>query len=196
MDCRRVASAIDAIERNTLTQARLIDDLLDLSRAAGGKLDVDLELLDFGQLVRQVARWLDPQAEAAGVIVEEAIGESELPVIGDRVRLQQVISNLTANALKFTPAGGRVVVETRREDQSVVLAVRDTGHGIAAATLPHVFEVFHQGSTSERRRGLGLGLTIAKHIVELHHGTIGAESAGAGHGATLTVRLPLATGAR
>lgn len=193
----KLRHALEAIERNTLVQARLIDDLLDVSRAVGGKLDVTRELLDFGHVVQQVVGWRQPEAETAGVTVKETVAGGGLWVVGDRVRLQQVIGNLISNAVKFTPSGGHVNVEMCREGSSVVVTVRDTGAGISPAELPRVFDLFHQEpSTSRRQRGLGLGLTIAKHIVDVHGGTIAADSAGPGQGATFVVRLPAASDAQ
>jgi signal transduction histidine kinase len=192
LEASKTRHAIDVIERNTLLQARLIDDLLDVSRAVAGKLDFVVERLDMAAVVQQLVQSFEPKAQAAGVAMETAT-TARLVVLGDAIRLQQVVGNLISNALKFTDAGGRVHVRTRRHEAFVELTVRDTGEGIDAATLPHVFGLFHQGpSALGRRQGLGLGLTIAKHIVELHGGSIAAESPGPGQGTTFIVRLPLA----
>jgi signal transduction histidine kinase len=157
-----------------------------------GKLDFVVERLDVAAVLQQVVHSFEPKAGAAGVAMETAM-TSGLFVLGDAVRLGQAIGNLVSNALKFTEPGGRVHVQARRHEQFVEVIVRDTGEGIDPLTLPHVFGLFHQGpSALHRRQGLGLGLTIAKHIVELHGGSIAAESAGPGQGTTFIVRLPLA----
>jgi signal transduction histidine kinase len=185
--------ALEAIERNTLLQARLIDDLLDVSRAVAGKLDFVVARLDLAEVLRQTVHSFEPKAQAAAVAIELTTA-SGLWVIGDPLRLQQVAGNLLANALTFTPPGGSVHVDGDRHEDIVELVVRDTGKGIDADTLPHVFELFYQGSPGLRhRQGLGLGLTIAKHIVDVHGGTITAESPGLGLGTTFTVRFPFAT---
>jgi signal transduction histidine kinase len=190
-DSPEVAHAVDVIERNTLLQAKLIDDLLDVSRAVAGKLDIVMQPIDLGGVVRHGVRSLEPRARAAGVTVETTIA-SGLDMLGDEARLEQVVINLVSNAIAFTPPNGYVYVSARPGDHSIELVVRDTGEGIEAATLPQIFDLFHRGPSAAlgRREGLGLGLAIVKHIVERHGGSISAESAGPGHGATFVVRLP------
>jgi signal transduction histidine kinase len=126
------------------------------------------------------------------VKLEASVQRPPGPVLGDAARIQQIALNLIANAIKFTPAGGRVDVIVSCRGPSAVLTVRDTGHGVEPALLPHVFEPFTQGMTERRHEGLGLGLAIVRHLVELHHGTVLVESAGLGAGTTVTVELPLA----
>lgn len=192
LDSSEVTRAVDVIERNTVLQAKLIDDLLDVSRAVTGKLDIATHPVDLTDVVRHAVHSLEPKAAAAGVAVETTIA-SALDLLGDATRIEQVVVNLVSNAIKFTSPGGQVHVHARRNDRHVELLVRDTGEGIDETTLPHVFELFHQAPPSTalgRREGLGLGLAIARHIVERHGGSIAAESAGPGQGATFIVRLP------
>jgi signal transduction histidine kinase len=134
-----------------------------------------------------------PAAEAKNIVLRESLDSSAAQLMGDQTRLQQIVWNLLSNAIKFTPSGGRVDVELTRVGRAAQLQVRDTGDGIAADFLPHVFQQFSQAdeASGERRGGLGLGLAIVKHLVEAHGGDISAESPGAGKGATFTVRLPL-----
>ncbi len=192
-DPAQLAKGIDTIERNASQQARLIEELLDSSRIASGKLSLDLQLLDLNAVVTTVVESLQPQANTDTVALAMRLTPNALPVAGDATRLQQVVWNLASNALKFTPAGGRVEVATRSQDGHAVLEVRDTGSGIDPAFLPQVFDMFRQadGSSTRRHGGLGLGLAIVKRLVELHGGQIEASSPGVGCGATLTVQFPL-----
>jgi signal transduction histidine kinase/CheY-like chemotaxis protein len=189
----RVREALTAIDRNTRVQTRLIDDLLDVSRIVAGKVELDRRPVDLGAAVREVLT-LARQAPGAADRLSDAAIEPRSIVIGDPERLNQVITNLVSNALKFTPAGGRVDVCVRRTGQEVELTVSDTGEGISADHLPYVFDRFHQVDRSHTRRhgGLGLGLAIVRHVVEVHGGTVRADSAGEGMGACFTVRLPAA----
>lgn len=194
LDPSEAERAAETIHRNTVLQARMIDDLLDVSRAVVGRLDVVVHPVDIAKVVRQAVHSLQPTAQAARVVMETTITPG-LHVLGDAARLQQVVVNLVANAIKFTPAAGQVQVRLRDGERYAELLVRDTGEGIDRAALPHVFERFYQGpSTLPRRKGLGLGLglAIAKYIVELHGGALTAESEGVGQGATFIVRLPVA----
>lgn len=192
LDPSEAERATETIHRNTVLQARMIEDLLDVSRAVVGKLDVVLHPVDLAEVVQQAVHSLQPKAQTARVVMETTITPG-LHVLGDAARLQQVVVNLVANAIKFTPADGQVQVRLRDGERYVELLVQDTGEGIDPAALPHIFERFYQGpSTLPRRRGLGLGLAIAKYIVELHAGTITADSKGLGRGATFIVRLPIA----
>jgi signal transduction histidine kinase/CheY-like chemotaxis protein len=193
LDPDRRARAIETIERNAKTQARLIEDILDVSRVITGKLRLELRPVE---LVGATAAALDavrPAAEAKGVELVTALAEGVGVIRGDPDRLQQVVWNLLSNAIKFTPAGGRVEVRLVRAGREAELHVTDTGEGIRPDFLPHVFERFRQAdSTSTRAHGgLGLGLSIARHLVELQAGRIEAHSEGVGRGATFTVRFPI-----
>ena len=192
-DPQALARAADTIDRNAILQARLVDDLLDVSRIVSGTLQ-----LVFGRVAlrRIVEAAVEPARAAAlnrGVALIQDLDRAAGTVRGDATRLQQVVWNLLANAVRFTPAGGRVEIRLRRADRVAVLTVTDSGRGIAAELLPHVFDRFRQGESGPARShgGLGLGLSIARQLVELHGGTIEAASPGEGGGATFTVRLPL-----
>ncbi len=181
----------ETIERNTMLQATLIDDLLDASRAVAGKLQVSMRRVDLGRLVLDTIESMRPRADAAAITLTRSV-DSGLLVYADEARLQQVVMNLVSNAIKFTPPAGSIDVTARRRPASASIVVRDSGVGIAPDALPHVFDRFYQAAAAlEGRRGLGLGLAIAKYIVELHGGSITAESGGAGQGATFTITLPL-----
>ena len=189
--------ALETIERNARAQAQLIDDLLDVSRIVAGKLTLSVQPLELAGVVERVIEGLRPAAEAKQIRIQSAL-DSTSTILGDANRLQQVAANLMSNAVKFTPKGGRVQVFVERRDSSVDLTVADTGQGIPPDFLPHVFERFRQadGALSRKTSGLGLGLAIVRHIVELHGGTVVAHSEGTGQGATFTVRLPLSVAAR
>jgi signal transduction histidine kinase/CheY-like chemotaxis protein len=188
--------AIEVIERNARAQARLVDDLLDVTRmTGGGAVHLDLLELSIAGPVTAAVQAVRPAADAKGVWIGVTVAD-ELPrVLGDADRLQQVATNLIVNAVKFTPAGGRVDVSLTRAGAEVALVVADTGEGIAPEFLPHVFARFRQadGSTARRHGGLGLGLAIVDHLVRSHGGTVRASSAGLGRGAAFTVLLPVAT---
>jgi len=194
MDEVKVKRAGEAIESGVHAQVRLIEDLLDVSRIVTGKLSMKLGVVDLAHLVTAAVEGMRVAFERKSqtIVVEIAAG-SVARVLGDTSRLQQVVSNLLANAIKFTGARGEVKVSLTVKDDTAVIRVKDTGIGIDAAFLPHVFNRFtQQNSTSTRAHGgLGLGLAIARHIVELHRGTIAAESPGLGLGTTLSVTLPL-----
>jgi signal transduction histidine kinase len=185
--------ALDALERSTLAQAKLIEDLLDESRIASGKLRLDLRAVDLLAVVGSAVSMARPAAEARGMAISVDCENDTYTVFGDPARLQQAIGNLIANAIKFTPEGGQVRVRLHRDGTTGVVDVIDNGRGIAPELLPHIFERFRQGDaeSSERQSGLGLGLSITRHIVEMHDGSVTAASAGSGKGATFTVRLPL-----
>jgi signal transduction histidine kinase/ActR/RegA family two-component response regulator len=191
----RVTEALTAIDRNTRVQTRLIDDLLDVSRIVAGKIELEPRLVDLDAIVREVLTSARQDPHAAGLLSEGTI-EPVCVVMGDRERLHQVVTNLVANAVKFTPTGGRVDVRLFQGEQDVELIVRDTGEGIGAEELPHIFDRFHQVDRSHTRRhgGLGLGLAIVRHLVEAHGGSVKADSGGRGLGACFTVRLPAALG--
>jgi PAS domain S-box-containing protein len=185
---------LGAIERNARLQTQLIEDLLDMSRIISGRIRLDVQRLELADVVASVAQSVRPQASARGVRLITVLDPSAGLVAGDAGRLQQVVWNLLSNAIKFTPRGGKVQVVLERVNSHLELSVADTGEGIAPEFLPHVFERFRQAdaSTTRTHSGLGLGLSIVKHLVELHGGTVRVESAGRGHGSTFTVALPLA----
>jgi PAS domain S-box-containing protein len=193
-DPQAVARAADTIDRNAVLQARLVDDLLDVSRIVSGKLQLMLERVELGSIVAATVDTARPGALNKGITLVQDLDPAVGAVRADPVRLQQVVWNLLGNAVRFTPAGGRVEIRLRRADGGAVLTVTDSGRGIAHELLPHVFDRFRQGETGTTRShgGLGLGLSIARQLVELHGGTIEAASPGAGRGATFTVQLPLA----
>jgi signal transduction histidine kinase/ActR/RegA family two-component response regulator len=186
--------AMDAIVRNANVQVQLIDDLLDLSRITTGKMRIDIRAVDLESVVQAALDAVRPAAEAKGIRVVSDLGEGVGPVTGDPERLQQVVWNVLMNAVKFTPRGGRVDVRLRRAVSQADIVVSDTGKGVPADLLPHVFERFRQGDSSSTRAhgGLGLGLALVKHLVELHGGTVRADSAGENRGATFVVSLPVA----
>ncbi|HEV3469913.1 MAG TPA: ATP-binding protein [Pyrinomonadaceae bacterium] len=186
------ARALEIVERNARAQNQLIEDLLDMSRIITGKLRLDPRPLDPAAFVVEAVEAMRPAAEAKGVTLVLAPGAGVGAVSGDADRLRQVVWNLLSNAIKFTPSGGRVEVRLESAGGQVEVAVSDTGAGIGAEFLPYVFDRFRQadGSTTRAHGGLGLGLAIVRHLVELHGGTVSAESGGEGQGATFTVRLP------
>jgi PAS domain S-box-containing protein len=186
--------ALDIIQRNAEAQAKLIEEILETSRFVTGKVQLHLERADLNDLVEATADTIRPAAEAKGVSLDIALDRRVTPFVCDPDRLRQVLLNLLVNALKFTPAGGRVAVWTDATERSQLrVTVEDTGKGISADFLPHVFERFRQaeGATTRQHGGLGLGLAIVKHLVELHGGTICAASKGEGAGATFSVLLPV-----
>ncbi|HEX4797221.1 MAG TPA: ATP-binding protein [Humisphaera sp.] len=187
--------ALETIERNAKAQAQLVEDLLDLSRIISGKLRLDLQKVDFPVVVETAVDAVRPTAEAKGVRLIPVLDAHATPILGDGQRLQQIIWNLLSNAIKFTPKGGVVHVFVQRMGEQAELAVCDSGQGISADFLPYVFDRLRQADSSSTRRhgGLGLGLAIVRHLVELHGGTVKAESRGEGKGATFTVMLPIAS---
>ena len=187
----RTAHAIESIERNASILSRFIEELLDVSRIVSGKLALDVQSVDLAAVVDAALDTVRAAADAKGIRLERLIDSSD-QVAGDSTRLQQVVSNLLSNAIKFSDRGGRVLLRVLTERSHAVISVRDVGEGIAADVLPHIFERYRQANDASARvhGGLGLGLAIVREIVELHHGTVNAESAGRGHGATFTVTLP------
>ena len=194
VDEGRAAHGIEVIERNARAQARLIDELLDVSRIITGKLRLDVRSCDLAAIVESVLDGYRPAAEAKGVQLTARLDRVAGQVSGDVSRLEQVVWNLVSNAVKFTSQRGRVMVELHRVGAGLELTVADTGEGIPSDFLPFVFDQFRQADhvTTKTHAGLGLGLSIVKHIVELHGGSVTAESAGKGRGATFSVRLPIA----
>jgi PAS domain S-box-containing protein len=188
------ARALDVVERNSTLLTRLIGDLLDASRIASGKLEIERVPFDLLEVARAAVTALEPAARDREIDLRLEAGDEPAYVEGDPERLDQIVRNLVGNALKFTPPGGRIDVVLRRELDTLVLEVEDTGEGIPADVLPHVFERFQQGDGGTRGvgRGLGLGLSIVRHLVELHGGEVEAASAGSGLGSKFSVRLPAA----
>jgi len=195
LDAGKTAHALEVVERNTQAQARLIGDLLDVSRIITGKLQLDLRQVEPSTVIRAALEAIRPAAEAKGLRLESALDPSVGAVAGDPDRLQQIVWNLLSNGVKYTPSGGRVEVRLDRADARTRITVTDTGIGIGSDFLPHVFERFTQAGQGPARSdsGLGLGLAIVRHLVELHGGTVHAESPGEGRGTTFTVNLPVPT---
>jgi len=193
LDPARIARAADTIERSMRRQARLVEDLLDASRIVTGSLRLDSRPVELTPVLVAAIDGARPLAIAKGVDVTALHGDMPGFVLGDADRLQQIFANLLENAVEFTPAGGRVDVWLDRAEGQARVRVCDTGEGIVADLLPHVFDRFRQGDSTSTRvhGGLGLGLTIVRELVTLHRGTVRAESAGAGLGSTFTVELPL-----
>jgi signal transduction histidine kinase len=191
-DPARVAQAAETIARNGEALRRLVDDLLDVSRMTLGGLQLDRQPVDLAAILENAANGAQPAAEAKGIRFSYSSAQRLPRLIGDPIRLQQVIWNLLANAVKFTPAGGEIRARLTDEAGRLVLVVTDTGEGINPEFLPHVFDMFRQGEPANNRThgGLGLGLSIVRRLVELHGGTVAASSAGPGKGATFTVSLP------
>jgi signal transduction histidine kinase/CheY-like chemotaxis protein len=190
LDADRQARALETVERNTNALAQLIEDLLVLSRIVTGRLRISLQEVDPAAIVAAAVNSLRPAAAAKSIDLGVVLEETG-PIMADPERLQQVVWNLLSNAIKFTPDKGRVDATLRRADGHVVIEVRDSGQGIAPALLPHIFDRFRPAVGRRPSAGLGLGLSIVRHLVERHGGTIRAESAGDGHGATFTATLPL-----
>jgi signal transduction histidine kinase/ActR/RegA family two-component response regulator len=188
------AKALETIERNAHAQAQLIDDLLDVSRIITGKLRMDVRPSNPNAFIEAAIAAVTPAAVAKGVRIQKILDTGVVSVPGDPVRLQQIVWNLLSNAIKFTPRGGRVQLRLERVNSHIEIVISDTGQGITEDFLPYVFDRFRQADqrTSRQHGGMGLGLAIVRHLVELHGGSVQAASAGQGQGATLTVRLPVA----
>jgi signal transduction histidine kinase/CheY-like chemotaxis protein len=188
------AKALAAIERNAAAQTRLIEDLLDVSRAISGKLRLEPRSVDAAAVVRAAVDSVSSAVQAKGIVLDLSLDETIGPISADPDRLQQIVWNLAANAIKFTPESGRILLTLAKSGAGQIdIIVEDSGAGIAPDFLPFVFERFRQADAGTRRRygGLGLGLAIVRHLVELHGGTVTAESEGEGKGATFRVRLPV-----
>jgi signal transduction histidine kinase len=194
LDSDGIEQALDAIERNARLQSRLIDDLLDISRIATGKLRFDPKPGDLNSVVEASVETVRSSAAMRRVELDYELTDTPLVVLCEPVRLQQIVWNLLSNAIKFTEAGGRVSVQTRRDGQSASVIVEDTGIGIEPDFLPHVFDRFRQadGSRTRRHGGLGLGLAIVQALAKLHGGSVKAESEGVGRGSRFTFTLPFA----
>ncbi len=184
---------LEALDRNASLLTQIVEDLLDVSRIISGKLRLDVQPVDMPLVVHNAIATIQPTSDAKQVRLQTVIDPSVGPVAGDRDRLQQVVWNLLSNAVKFTPKHGRVQIRLERVNSHVELVVADTGVGIAPEFMPHVFERFTQGdgTTTRKTGGLGIGLAIVRHIVEMHGGTVEAASAGENQGATFRVRLPV-----
>jgi PAS domain S-box-containing protein len=193
LDAPRQAHAITVIERNANSLKQIIEDVLDVSRIASGKLRLNVQAVTLSEVVNLAVATVAPAAEAKGIRLKSVLDAHVPPVSGDPDRLQQVVWNLLSNAVKFTPKGGRVQVMLQRINSHVEIVVSDTGRGVAAEFLPHLFERFRQADSTFSREhgGLGLGLAIVREFVELHGGSVRAASEGPGTGATFTVALPL-----
>jgi signal transduction histidine kinase len=193
VDEGRTTRALEAIERNTRLQAKMIEELLDVSRIISGKMRLDVGLVDLSVVVDAALDSVRPAAQAKAIRLEAITDPTLGPIAGDAARLQQIVWNLLSNAVKFTPRAGRVEIRVEGLDSWAQIRVADTGRGIEPGFLPHIFERFRQAdSTSTRSEGgLGLGLAIVRHLVELHGGTVEVRSPGLGAGTTFTVQLPL-----
>ena len=194
MDAETKGRGLEVIERNARAQVQLIDDLLDVSRIVTGKLRLDVRPVDVAAAIDGTLDAVRPAADAKGVRLHVVIDPRATPIMGDPDRLQQVVWNLAMNSIKYTPRGGRIEVTLRRINSHVELVVADTGAGIDAALLPHVFERFRRGD--REHGGLGIGLALVRHLIELHGGTVSASSDGLGRGATFTVKLPISVANR
>jgi CheY-like chemotaxis protein len=193
-DAEQTRRAILAIERNAQAQVRLVEDLLDTSRVISGKIRLELSTVDVPKLIAGAVESFGPVARAAGLELSVSVADDAGAIRADGARLQQVIGNLLSNSVKFTQAGGQIDVRVSRTASSLGIRVSDTGAGITSEFLPHVFDRFRQADSTTTRAhgGLGIGLAIVRHLVELHGGTIAAASGGAGQGSTFTIVLPAA----
>jgi PAS domain S-box-containing protein len=195
---QKTEQALETIMRNARMQAQLIDDLLDVSRILRGKLSLQSEPVSLKEVAEAAIETVGLSAEAKGIEINTAIDSTLGPVLGDASRLQQIVWNLLSNAVKFTPHGGQINLSIQRHQDQAQLTIRDTGKGIPAHFLPYIFDRFRQQDSATTRQfgGLGLGLSICRHLIELHGGTIWAESPGEGQGATFTMQLPLIPSSR
>lgn len=195
LDQKAAAHAFEVIEKNAWAQARIVEDMLDVSRIITGKLNLSFAPLDLMSVIKAAIDAVHPAAEAKGIIIRTDMESAKLIMNGDANRLQQVAWNLLSNAVRFTPEGGQVDISFRREGSYAKIAVADTGPGIDPEFLPHVFERFTQADRSSTRKhgGLGLGLAIVRHLVELHGGRVKAQNREGNEGAIFTVSLPTAT---
>ena len=192
-DEKVLSQGLDAIDRNARVQAQLIDDLLDVSRIVSGKLNLDVRPLDLGSVTRAAINVVQPAADAKEITLDYLAQPGLGAISADSARVQQIIWNLLSNAVKFTTHGGKISIRVERDGSNASVTVSDTGQGIAPEFLPRVFDRFRQADSSTTRSfgGLGLGLAIVRHLVELHGGTVSAESPGVGKGATFSASFPL-----
>ncbi|MEK6279853.1 MAG: ATP-binding protein [Acidobacteriota bacterium] len=194
LDKTMATRALETIDRNAKSQAQLIEDILDVSRVITGKLRLNQEPVDISSVINAAIDSVQLAIDSRNIQLGVTLDPSARHTVGDSSRLQQVVWNLLSNAIKFTPPGGHIAVKVSRSGRNLQIRVSDTGQGISGEFLPFIFERFRQGdgTTTRQHGGLGLGLAIVRHLVELHGGTIEAESAGDGLGATFTIKLPLA----
>jgi PAS domain S-box-containing protein len=187
------AHALEVVERNTRAQAQLIEDLLDMSRVVTGHLRLDMRRVELPGVIRVAVDAVKPASEAKEIEIALDLDEQVGPISGDPDRLQQIVWNLLTNSVKFTNKNGRIEVTLRSEGSDAVLCVKDTGIGMSGELIPHIFERFHQGASSASRThgGLGIGLALVKHLVEMHGGTVEARSDGEGQGSVFTIRMPM-----
>ncbi len=183
---------LDVIDRNTRVQVQLIDDVLDIARIISGKLRLEIQSCDLTKVVKEGIDVVRAAAEAKNITLKAVLDPAADPAFCDPVRMQQVVWNILANAIKFTPPGGNVSIWLKREPNAIQILIADSGQGMSAELLPYIFDRFHQADSSTRRKfgGLGLGLSIVKQLLEMHGGTVEAHSAGEGHGSTFTLLLP------
>jgi PAS domain S-box-containing protein len=185
--------ALEVVERNTRAQAQLIEDLLDMSRVVTGHLRLDMRRVELPSVIQAAVDAVKPASEAKEIEIAVDLDERVGPISGDPDRLQQIVWNLLTNSVKFTNKNGRIDITLRSEGSDAVLCVKDTGIGMSPELIPHIFERFHQGASSAARAhgGLGIGLALVKHLVEMHGGTVEAKSGGDGHGSMFTIRMPM-----
>jgi signal transduction histidine kinase/ActR/RegA family two-component response regulator len=189
-----VGEGLSIIERNARLQAQIIDDLLDMSRIVSGKLRLDVQSVNLVQVIEAAVATIKPAADAKQIRVQSVLDPRSGVVFGDSGRLQQVVWNLLTNAIKFTPKGGRILIVLERVNSHVDIRITDSGQGISSELLPYIFDRLRQGDAGpQTQHGLGLGLSIVKHLSELHGGTVSASSPGTGQGATFVVSLPIQT---
>jgi signal transduction histidine kinase len=192
LDFEMTSRALESIQRNARLQEELIGDILDVSKIGTGQLSIEFEPIDLRRIVEETLDTVSFLADAKSLQLKSDL-QATPEILGDRKRFHQILSNLVGNAIKFTPEHGTIEVSLDHDDTEIRLRVRDSGKGIDKDLLPHIFEPFVQGDRASTRRfsGLGLGLTIVHRLVQLHGGTIQAESLGEGKGAVFTVRLPI-----
>jgi signal transduction histidine kinase len=186
--------ALEMIERNAQAQVQIVEDLLDVSRIIAGKLHLEMKSVEINSVVREAIDSVRALAESKNIEINTNFADANEQVDGDPNRLQQIVWNLLSNAVKFTPAGGRIEISVQNKEDNIEIRVTDTGVGIPSEFLPFIFDRFRQADNNTKMRsGLGLGLAIVRHLVELHHGSISVSSAGVGHGAVFTLRFPFQT---
>jgi signal transduction histidine kinase len=192
LDKERERHAVEVIERNAKAQAQLIDDILDVSRIVSGKLRLDPKPIQLNQIIASAVESIRPLAESKGIHLTIKVEHDAGPVLGDADRLQQIVWNLLSNAVKFTPAEGSIEVQLLNAGSDIEIVVKDSGQGISSEVLPYIFDRFRQADSSKTRRhgGLGLGLAIVHHLVELHGGSVKALSDGPGKGSEFRIKLP------
>lgn len=193
LNAEETSKALETIEKNAFTQHQLINDLLDVAGMVAGKHRLEIHQIEMGAVVKKVLETLSGAVTAKKIHLESSFDRPDIIVVGDAERLHQIVWNMVSNAIKFTPSGGHIEVRLECGEGVVILTVTDTGVGIPASFLPFLFDRFRQfdSSTTRKYGGLGLGLSLVRHLVELHGGTVSAESPGAGQGATFRVSLPL-----